>query len=170
MTALPAVFDTDQFLDFKAVEAILEQDLPESVRASLKDVWRDWTDSQGRFDCELSHYDFHGAPAEDVEQALAILETANKPAPPDVAAKAVTALRLRTKTRPEHANDLDALVTLFADDLSEYPADVVVDACKAWARQNKWFPSWSELIDYLDFRVRKRRRMLEALQRQQERT
>lgn len=162
-TAIPAVFDTDRALDFQAVEGVIDRDLPETVRASLKDSWRTWTGADGQFDCELSRYEFGGAPDRDVDRAIAILKAANRSTPAEVAAKAVTALRLRTKARPEHKNDLDALVTIFADDLSAYPPDVVVDACKVWARENKWFPAWSELLDYLEPRVRKRRLMLDAL-------
>ena len=56
-------------------------------------------------------------------------------------------------------------ISVFTDSLAGYPPDVVVDGCRAYANENKWWPAWSELVGYLDWRVNKRRRMKEALEK-----
>jgi len=40
---------------------------------------------------------------------------------------------------------------------------VVIDACRYWARAETWFPSWAELKDQLDARVKRRRRLRDAV-------
>lgn len=158
-TGLPVGFDTESLHDFQAVETVLDDRLP----VSLKPIWNDRIGRDG-FETELSGFEFNGASEAETEQAIAILQAANSPCPPEVSAKAVMALKLRTKARADDQADLEARVALMIDDLADYPADVVIDGCRAWAKQNTWFPSWKELTDYLDFRVKKRRKMLEALQ------
>jgi hypothetical protein len=99
----------------------------------------------------------------DLNAALALVSNVSQHCPHDIAAKAVGALRMRTKARKETEDDLEMLMAIFTDDVSEYPADVVVDACKTWGKANVFFPSWSELNELCDRRFRKRAAMSAAL-------
>ncbi|KKM12092.1 hypothetical protein LCGC14_1720340, partial [marine sediment metagenome] len=61
--------------------------------------------------------------------------------------------------------DLAALIAIYAEELAEYPLDVVRDACRTWARREKWFPAWADLRALCEERVMKRRDLLMALRR-----
>ena len=162
--ALPA--ETMAVMEPREVDSALEASLPPSVRSGLREIVREWTGSHG-YDFEFIRFDFDGAPEADVHQALATLEAVNAPCPLPIAEKAIATLRVRTKARAEDAADMKLMLAVFSQDIADYPPDVVVDTCKAWARMEKWFPSWSELKGLLDRRVKRRRRMLDALRRQE---
>lgn len=102
---------------------------------------------------------------EDAEAAIAILREANKPADSAFIAKELTRMRLLTKARPQDDIDLEMMAAIYADEMSVYPADVVMAACRKWTAMETWWPSWAELKDQLEFRMRRRREMLEALER-----
>lgn len=126
---------------------------------------RETTTAEYGFDFEVAGYDFSKASHADLEEALPILEAVNQPCPPDIAAKAVGALKVRTVARKEQQDDLSLTVAVFTEDLMDYPPDVVIDACRRWASKEKWFPSWAELKDLLDYKAGKRRKILEALRK-----
>ena len=111
--------------DPKVVDRSLSASLPSRVKLSMKARWRDKVGRHG-FDTEFLGYDLtEKIKQEDVDEALVLLHNVCAPCPPDIAVKAATALRLRTKARREHVDDLKMMVALFAEDLSQYPADVV---------------------------------------------
>lgn len=134
------------------------------MRSALAENVREWSGSHG-FDFELKGFHFAGAPEADVRAGLAILEAIDRPCPLPIAEKAIATLRVRTKARAGDAADTALMLAIFSEDVGDYPPDVVVDACKGWARSEKWFPAWSELKEYLDRRVKRRRLMAEALRR-----
>ncbi len=138
--------------------------LPETISAALVKTWQDIYQERGGFDTRLKGFQFKGAPKKDIAAAIEVLEAADQPCPSHIAAAAITALRLRTHARKEHADDLKALVTLYIDDASDYPADVVVNGCKKWAENSKWFPAWAELKIVLDEAAFERRAILKALE------
>lgn len=43
------------------------------------------------------------------------------------------------------AADLEILARIYAEDLMEYPIDVIAEAAVFWRRTEKWFPRISEL-------------------------
>lgn len=118
------------------------------------------------FDCELLGFEMTGAPpAGDVHSALETLRKAMAPAPTRVIASEIARLRVMTKSRAESDEDLQLMAAAYVEELAAYPADVVIDACRTWARREKFWPAWHELQEMLDRRVKKRRAMLEALER-----
>ena len=58
---------------------------------------------------------------------------------------------------------IDLTMAAYAEYLAEYPADVVIDALRWWARVEKWWPAWSELKELLDRRVIRRKALRKAL-------
>jgi hypothetical protein len=102
----------------------------------------------------------------EIEKAEAreLLAKANARCPKDIAAKAVAVLRARTKARAEQSDDLKLLVSVFAEDLQRYPADIVISACREWGENQKWFPSWSELKERCESKFERRSAMQDALE------
>lgn len=140
--------------------------LPRSVKSSLEPIYETRSDPEYGWDQELVGYrPRHKIPAEDRDTAIAILETANTPAPVKLVAREIARLRVMTKSRAGSETDDEIMAAAYLEELARYPADVVTDALRYWTRNEKWWPSWSELRDLLDFRVRRRARMLSALKR-----
>lgn len=133
------------------------------MSSSLIEEVRSRVDPDFGFDFEIVGYKFAGAPKVDVERAIEMLELADQPCPTELATKAMAELSLRTKSRSQGQLDLTLTIRSFVDELAAYPSDVVIDACKSWSAMSKWFPSWCELKDLLDYRVKKRRAYLDAL-------
>jgi hypothetical protein len=102
--------------------------------------------------------------AEELVRARGLVAETLKPAERPLIADELAKLRLRTKSSdpPEFLN---AQLNLYADDLAEYPADVVVDALRSWGRRETFWPSAAELIGECDRRVLRRKRLRDALSR-----
>ena len=95
--------------------------------------------------------------------AIQILNEALLPCPKEVAMKAMYALKVRTANTPADREIAEERMAIYLTDLLEYPQDVVVSACRAIANESKWFPAWADLRRELEWRVRKRKKQLEAL-------
>lgn len=61
--------------------------------------------------------------------------------------------------------DKRALLAVMAEDLAEFPADIVSHACTRWRRRERWFPTPAELIDECQRLARRRYAMRAALGR-----
>lgn len=136
--------------------------LPQGVRSGLHEKWLDRT-IKGEFVSRFQGFSFDGATAAEVGTALDILRGTNAPCPADIAEKAIMALRIRTKAKAEQGDDLKAVVAIYSESAAEYPADVVVTACKEWAADNTFFPAWAELRALLEKHVERRRAMIRVL-------
>lgn len=73
--------------------------------------------------------------------------------------------KLRVTMAHRNGSDIDqrALFAVMAEDLAEFPADVVRAACTGWRRREKWFPTPAELIDECQRLSRRRYAMRAAL-------
>ena len=103
----------------------------------------------------------------ELRQDLATVSESLQQAPESMTAKHVGLLKIRTKSRA--LGDLEArlLADTVVTDLRQYPADVVAYACQYWVeggRENKWFPSWPELREICERRVRGRQKLKRALE------
>jgi hypothetical protein len=83
-----------------------------------------------------------------------------------VAAREITRLRAMT-AHGRDGEDANTEITamVYMEDLSEYPPDIIVAACKACRDRDKWFPAWADLKAECDKRARGRRDILDALRR-----
>lgn len=50
-----------------------------------------------------------------------------------------------TVARERDQADLKAMLAVMAEELAEFPADVIRAELRAWARHEKWWPTLSEL-------------------------
>ena len=93
----------------------------------------------------------------------------NARAEPDDCEHELARLKVLTVARATGQDDLVAQIAIYAEELTEYPIDVVRESCRWWAAREKWFPSWTELRDACEERVMKRRAILTGLRRYFER-
>ena len=99
----------------------------------------------------------------DRDQAIALLQESLLPCGEEVAMKALYALKVRTANTPAERDIAEEKIALFLADIVDYPQDVVVAGCRAIANESRWFPAWADLRKELEWRVRPRRKKLEAL-------
>lgn len=137
--------------------------LPQSLRTSLEEV-AVVSYGEGGFDSKLTGYKWAAdVSEEDIGRALIAIERSLEPSPRSLVAAEVLRLKTLTASRAASAEDLNVTATLYMDELQAFPPDVVVNACRYWVRNEKWWPAWSELKDILDFRMRRRLALARAL-------
>lgn len=104
----------------------------------------------------------------DCGKALAMVGLAMTPMPAKDIAAALAKLRALTKTRAEAAIDMEIAVAAYADELRQYPADVVRETLTEWPRRTngQWWPSWHELDRILTTKADYRRAMKTAIELQ----
>lgn len=98
-------------------------------------------------------------------QAIDAFRAANAPAPYDLAVQEVMRLRYATAARNAGQDDLELILGLMADEVSRYPADVVVEVLRERARSSRWWPPLKDVLDDLNAAVSRRRSLLECLER-----
>lgn len=85
------------------------------------------------------------------------------PAGPAEAVKMITRLLQATKSRDRDGQDIRGMIAVLAEDLAEFPVDVLATACRKHARQEKWWPSLSELREQCHRANRWRRSFAKAV-------
>lgn len=131
-----------------------------SVRPSYRIVYPE----SGGFESVADGGAVSYAETADRPQALAAIELAMTPAPPEEITKALTVLRALTRTRASAAEDIDFEFGVMEQQLGRYPADVVMTVLRTQAERSPWFPAWSELFPRLERLVSARRWMRQQLE------
>lgn len=106
-----------------------------------------------------------GADLASARAALEMHERACAPMPRDLVLKELAVVKVCTKARPEHQDDLKFMMQVYAEKLAEWPADVVRHVLTTQPSISKWWPAWEELEDRLSLYGRKRRARRDALRR-----
>lgn len=81
------------------------------------------------------------------ESLRPLVERINAPAGPKMVNGAAARCLAVTKSRATDGTDLRMMLAVFADELAEFPEDVVATAFRKWARREKWWPSLAEILD-----------------------
>lgn len=92
-----------------------------------------------------------------------MLEDINRPANGRNVAAEVTRLRMLTAKRAEGEDEMELSIGAITEELQPYPEDIVRTVCRDWARENKWFPTLSELIAECDALHKPRLKLLNAV-------
>lgn len=168
----PASLDEAQTLLANAkpgqVDAAIQAWLPRSVSSRIAERLYDGQDRTR--DYTVVGYDLDdGFNENDGRESLRLLEMLNARAEPETCEHELARLKVLTATRNLSQADLTAQIAIYAEELTEYPIDVVRESCRWWAAREKWFPSWAELRDACEERVMKRRAILTGLRRYFER-
>ena len=82
--------------------------------------------------------------------AKAVIDGLAAPAPRASIIEWLTICAVKTVSARDDDMASDLNMKVFADDLGQYPGDIVHHVLKEWPERNKWFPSWSELRDEID--------------------
>jgi hypothetical protein len=137
--------------------------LPPSVASSLVSKSRDFVDPVYGFDTEFVGWDLADVEQTDRSRAADLVWWTLAPADARMILGEIARLRAMTKARAESNTDLEMLAHVYAEELANYPPDVIRAACRGWARREKWWPSWAELKDCLDRAVRRRQALWDTL-------
>lgn len=84
-------------------------------------------------------------PTEELQAALALTVRCLKPTPATFVVQEFTKCALVTKARAEDTADIQARAVIFAEDLTEFPADVIAEAFKFWRRTEKFAPAVADI-------------------------
>jgi len=115
-------------------------------------------------------YDFKGylitndIPVSVLSDAHQALKSSLMPAEEDLVAKALLKLRALTAHKAD-GKDLDIILEAYLEKLREYPKDAVLESLNRYPDHAKWFPSWAELRDDVEFRCVRRLELLKAIER-----
>lgn len=107
---------------------------------------------------------FEPPPTRDPE-LLEKIEAACRPASPDVITAELARLRVATAGRVLSGVSMAAWLAVLGEELERYPADVVREACRRWARREKWTPSVAELVEECERLMARRRALLAAVRK-----
>ena len=89
---------------------------------------------------------------EELNRAKEEIESSLIPASDKELAKGLTILSVLTKSRNEGVGDLEVKIETYLEKLKEYPRDVALEVLERATKNYKFFPSWSELREDLEWR------------------
>lgn len=92
--------------------------------------------------------------AEQKEQARQVLDLYFAPLPSIEIIKLITRLQIIAPEKEKTAIDIKARTSIWVEELSKYPADIVTMALK---KKYRWFPALAEVLDYCDNEVARRK-------------
>jgi hypothetical protein len=82
----------------------------------------------------------------ELDQAILNMRERMQPASRDSVKAALARLVAACPFEDSDQRELEIRFSIYLDDLSDYPAVVVEDACQKWRRHSKFFPHVSELL------------------------
>ena len=97
---------------------------------------------------------------EGLKELHRALEHSTKPCPKDEILKELYAMSLGMARRKDQDIDFKMMLSVYANDLGEYPRDVILDACGEIRREQRFFPTIADLRDFCEERFEFRRALL----------
>lgn len=131
----------------------------------MRAVTKEILNSEYGYDEQLLRYEIDpsGAKAEEFQQALLAYERACLPMPDPQINEELGKLRVRTAWRDPGQEDMSFAMRVYADDLAEWPADVVKEVLSTQHKVSKFWPAWIELEERLKLKAWKRLKTRDAL-------
>lgn len=152
--------------DPSATDRALEASLPPSVKTSVLEIWTDKGNAQTGWDGELTGIQLtKPMPISDLKLAAETVRKSMARMHPSEIQKGLARLRVLTKVRAETTDDIRLSLAIYADEMANYPADVIRYVIKTQPKIIPWWPAWSELSERLDLYTRKRQRLLDAIEK-----
>ena len=146
--SMPAVREVDQ-----EMQALLP---PSAISALSEVVDRDFN---------VVGYSLEApCPVDDIKTAIAVIDQFSAPLPTNEITKLLAKMFVKTKRKADDQLSQDLMFAAYREELSEWPADLVVEVLTKWPRQCMWWPSWHELFEELSWRD-KRSKMKAALEK-----
>ncbi len=129
--------------------------LQQLLGSRLEGVWRDKM-VDGQWDGHLVGYHCQDADLSQIDQVRALIEAANTPMPYEEAAQELGKLAAVTVSGKSE-QDTEAWATVLLDDLAEFPAHAIREACGYLRRNSNFLPTEKELFGECEYRARTRR-------------
>lgn len=138
----------------------LEVSLP--PRLQLQPVWRD---TETEWEIPVRYTMAGMARASHIGLAIQAINRTMKPLPAKEIAQELAKLNALTIRRKEHQGDLNLMVAAYVEKLAPFSGEAIIHVLRRWpqSENGKWWPSWAELYEMLEYRTGERRLMLEAL-------
>jgi hypothetical protein len=149
--------------DPEAVDEAILAGLKPLVGSSLAQTRRDWDDPTYGFMSEFTGWTFGGAGPREAAEALALVETAMRPATRREIQMAMAELRASTIARNHQLAEQTLVFQVIASECGEWPADIVKAALIGWAKRERFWPVRAEVRAELQRHGRRRRALLDAL-------
>ena len=97
-------------------------------------------------------------------QTYEALQASLIPATDNEIAKGLLKLRALTSHKVD-GQDIDLILEAYVEQLRDYPREAVLESLNRMAGHVKWFPSWHELKDDIEFRCKHRIGLMKAIER-----
>lgn len=139
--------------------------LPPCVRSALRERFEHRLADE--YDCRGDGFELIGEVDQvELETARQIVRAALQPPSPDVIERELARLRVKTASRDPGQDDLALTFAVYAEELADYPEDIVVTVCRGWIKRGgKFWPALAELTEPADRLVTERRALADALAR-----
>lgn len=106
-----------------------------------------------------------GAPIDLVDECSRMVRGACQPMARREILAGLSRLRTLTAARKEDTDDMQWTLETYADELEEYPGDVVAYVLRTQHKVDRWWPAWAELAERLDRESARRFTLRDALRR-----
>jgi len=106
----------------------------------------------------------------DRETAERIIAGLSAPAPQDKIIEWLTTCAVLTAAPRDDDMTAEFRLRVFANELANYPGDIVRQTLADWPRKSKWFPAWRELQDVLEKHCGIRPMLVDHVKRELRRT
>lgn len=118
-------------------------------------------------DFELRGYSIKGNPeSEDLHKALRKVEASLLPLPQEEIEQRLTAMSILMTIPKDFDPEVMALKRrVLAEKLTEWPADIVIEAIGYIERHNKFWPTLAEFVEVMDWKARPRKLLQQVLQK-----
>lgn len=137
--------------------------MPRSVVSACQAKWSDAIGPHG-WDGDLDRYELSPIPnGGDLAKAELVMRAAMAPPQGRVIKAELARLRATTISRAAEQSDLALSFAAYAESFAEYPADIVINTCRYWSRNEKWWPALAELRERMDRKFRRRRLLAQAI-------
>ena len=100
---------------------------------------------------------------EDFKKAVELIDQYSQPLQAQELSGLLAQLYSLTKQRKESQLTLEIAFEAFGSRLEKYPADIVREVLQRWPDHSKWWPSWYELKEEIEWRD-KRGKLKEAIE------
>lgn len=151
--------------------AVITPGLPATISQAIRFTMRPVYGADGQFDGSVVDTATLAGQHDEalLRSSIAALERASRPGGFELATVQLAKLRAKTATRSADGGDQHLIGQAYAEELAEFPSDVIVEACRRWADGNRWWPAWADLKRECDRlsakRLAEHRALKEALDR-----
>ena len=96
---------------------------------------------------------------------LALAKRSLSPMEQSEATQLLARMKATTRSRSELDDDIVFQVNVYAEKCTKWPADVVRKVLTEWDETHDFWPTWAQLVEVMEPKVRKRRALVEVLEK-----